>query len=237
MKKNSLIFLSLVATLGLGLVACGPTSEPTTNPDSEPTTQPEPTQPSDTDGPIAPPSYDEDAVWFHFHRPDHEYEGWGLWLWEVSKDESVHYAFDTFYEFNGRDDYGAICAQPLSLWSDLNENKIGLIVRDADWNKDPDGDRFVDLLADFTKDENGIYHVYLVSGDDNIYDSTAGKDADIINSAAFISTKRIVVRVNHVLDWFKFYENDVVFYEKTLTANEKKVAADVNLTEEGTLLQ
>lgn len=230
MKKNKLIFLSLVATMGFGLFGCNPTSEPTTSSPStsEPTTV---VQPGDEY--VTPPSYDEDSVWFHFHRPDHAYEGWGLWLWEVSKDESVHYAFDTFFEFNGRDEYGAICAQPLSLWSDLNENKIGIIVRDAAWAKDPDGDRFIDLYSEFTKDENGIYHVYLVSGDHNIYDSTAGKDSDIINSAAFVSTKRILVRVNHALEWFKFYENDVLFHEKTIPAEEKKLNADVNLEEEG----
>ena len=194
MKTSKLILLSLIATLGIGMAACGPTTseptsepttvDPTTDPTSEPTTTPEPTTP---DGPFAPPSYDEDAVWFHYHRPEHDYDGWGLWLWEVSKDESVHYAFDTVYEFNGRDEYGAICAQPLSLWSDLEANKIGIIVRDGAWNKDPDGDRFIDI-ADYTKDENGIYHIYLVSGDSTIYDSTAGKDADIITSAAFIKT-------------------------------------------------
>lgn len=239
MKTSKLILLSLIATLGIGMAACGPTTseptsepttvDPTTVPTTETTTTPEPTTP---DGPVAPPSYDEDAVWFHYHRPEHDYEEWGLWLWEVSKDESVHYAFDTVFEFNGRDDYGAICAQPLSLWSDLEANKIGIIVRDGAWNKDPDGDRFIDI-ADYTKDENGIYHIYLVSGDYNIYDSTAGKDADIINSAAFVSTKRILVRVNHALEWFKFYENDVLFHEVTVDEETTKKTADVSLQEEG----
>lgn len=227
MKKLALF--TLVATLGIGLVACNPTetSEPTSVPEeSETTTTGKP------EGNYEPPSYDEDAVWFHYHRPEHDYDGWGLWLWEVSKDESVHYAFDTVYEFNGRDDYGAICAQPLSLWSDLTANKIGIIVRDGSWNKDPDGDRFIDL-ADYTKDENGIYHIYLVSGDSTVYDSTAGKDVDLITSAAFINTKRMVVNVNHELKSFKFFANEVEIFSKELEDDVNQKYAAITLTKEG----
>lgn len=229
MKKQFLL-LSLVTVMGIGLAGCNPTSNPT-DPSTEPSV--EPSDPSvDPNEPVTPPSYDEDAVWFHYHRPEHDYDGWGLWLWEVSYDESIHYAFDTVYEFNGRDDYGAICAQPLSLWSNLEENKIGIIVRDGAWNKDPDGDRFIDL-HDYTKDENGIYHIYLVSGDSTIYTSTAGKDVDIINSAAFITTSRIMVKANHVIDSYKFYENDVVIGEGTYAADVKQKTAAISLEGEG----
>ena len=55
MKKNKLIFLSLVATMGFGLFGCNPTSEPTTSSPStsEPTTV---VQPGDEY--VTPPSYD-----------------------------------------------------------------------------------------------------------------------------------------------------------------------------------
>ena len=227
MKKNKFIFLSLVACLGIGMVSCNPTdpSETTSAP-----TETEPTTNSTDD--MTPPSYDEDAVWFHYHRPDGKYDGWGLWLWEVSADESQHYPFDEFFLFNGQDDYGAICAQPISLWNDLTINKIGVIVRDENWNKDPDGDRFI-TLSDFTKDENGIYHIYLVSEDSTIYSDPSAKDIDSFSSAAFISTKRIVVKTNHEISEFKFFENDVLLKEKVIDEKESVKMADINLEEEG----
>ena len=235
MKKNKIFLLSLVTVLGIGLTSCGPTTseptseEPTTVPTTEVTTDPT-TNPSTDD--MTPPTYDEDAIWFHYHRPDGKYKGWGLWLWEVSFDESQHYAFDTYFPFNGQDDYGAICAQPLSLWDDLTTNKIGIIVRDDNWGKDPDGDRFINL-NDFTKDENNIYHIYLVSEDSTIYDTPAAKDVDLVSSAAFISTKRIVVKTNHELESFKFYENDVLLKEKEIDPKDSVKMADINLPEEG----
>ena len=230
--KNKFLLLSLCASLFVGLASCGPTSNP-----SEPTAPTvEPTTPNDGENPnapVTPPSYDGDSIWFHYHRPEHDYEGWGLWLWEVAAD-GTHLPFDVFYEFNGMDDYGAICAQPTSLWSDLSQVEIGLIVRDANWGKDPDNasDRFISI-SKFTKDENNIYHIYLVSGDYGVYESTAGKDTDIILQADFIEPKRIWVEANHELESYKFYENDVVLKEKVYGEKEHKKYADLSLEEEG----
>lgn len=231
--KKKLLLLSLAAFLGIGLVSCGGGSDPTVTPTEDPTEEPTETP---TETPTEQPTEvvplpEEDAVWFHYHRPEGDYEGWGLWLWERDIDGN-HIAFDTFFEFNDFDDYGAICKQPLSLWGNLPENDIALIVRDANWGKDPDGDRFLNL-SDYTPDENNVYHIYLVSGDSTIYDTPAGKDMDIVKSAAFITTSRIVVKVNHILSAYTFYENNVVLKEWTAGPEDEKTTADVNLPEEG----
>ena len=227
--KNKYLLLSLVAFLGLGVTACGPTSSE--DPSVEPSTPV--ADGENPNAPVTPPSYEEDSIWFHYHRPEHDYDDWGLWLWECTPD-GTHYAFDTFFEFNGMDSYGAISAQPISLWSDLSVNSIGLIVRDGAWTKDPDGaaDRFISLSG-FTKDENNIYHIYLVSGDMGVYDSTAGKDADIILESGFTTSKRIWVEANHELESYKFFENDTLLKEKVYPSKESKKYADLTLSEEG----
>lgn len=235
MKKNKLLLFSLMAVTTIGLASCGgePSESTTSNEDSN-TTSTDDSNPgsSITSGPVTPPSYDEDAIWFHYYRPEADYDDWGLWLWEHPTDGSNDIAFDTTFEFNGRDDFGMIAAYPTSLWSDIANNEIGLIVKKGAWvEKDTPNDIFFSL-NDFEKDSNNIYHVYIVSGDATLYKDASAKYVDIVKSASFISTKRMVVTTNNAISSYKFFENETLLKEKIIT-DEKTKMADCNLTEEG----
>ena len=123
----------------------------------------------DLDLPSAP-TYNEDSVSFHYYRKDGTYKNWDMWLWEVGKDGAA-------FAFNAKDDWGVIASYPLSKWVDPVTNSLGFIIREGgdSWSsKDCGGS---DLFLDFSlynKDANGVYNVYLVSGDSNVYVDTAG---------------------------------------------------------------
>ena len=112
------------------------------------------------------PTFQEDALYIHYWRADGTYKNWDLWLWDNSKSGAA-------YAFNGKDDWGVIMAIPLSTFAKLDsDNQLGLIVRkggDTWAEKDLNGsDTYVDL-SKFKKDENGIYHLYLISGEPSVY--------------------------------------------------------------------
>lgn len=224
MKNKKFLFLSLIAVLGI--TACGGQPSSPTEPETPTSSEPTTVNPGD---PVEPPVYDEDTLHIHYHRPDGIYDGWDLWLWEDGGNGAG-------YAFNGFDDYGAIASYPLSTWANIATTDLGVLVRlggDSWTAKDVESDRFVSI-ADFPKDENNIHHIYLVSGDKTIYDNPSGKDADIINSATFVSSKRIVVLVNQEIESYKFYEDDVVLKEKTFDGTEdNKTMADCDLDHAG----
>ena len=91
-----------------------------------------------------------------------------MWLWSADKDGAD-------YEFNGGDSInGAIASYPLSRFGLGEADTLNFIVkkgREGNWlAKDPDGDREIDFSS-LTKDNNDIYHIYLKSGDANVYTS------------------------------------------------------------------
>ena len=63
---------------------------------------------------------DSVKVKIHYHRFDGNYEGWNLWLWGDGKDGAA-------YEFNGTDDFGAVCETTISGLK--GSTQLGFIVR------------------------------------------------------------------------------------------------------------
>ena len=190
--KNLILFLALP----LVLASCG--GNPTTSVD--PTTSEEPSTSEvitsevtsseeytteegtseESTGPVAP----DKGVVIHYKRNDGKYENWNLWLWEVGYDGAR-------YDFNGTDDWGVTFTSDLTIWKDPIENGFGFIVRRSvegnDWDsKDPDGDRFIDFNV-YDKDAEGYYHVYLLTGDSNIYIDEELHQKGLINKAEFIN--------------------------------------------------
>ena len=97
---------------------------------------------------------DSVKVKIHYHRFDGNYEGWNLWLWGDGKDGAA-------YEFNGTDDFGAVCETTISGLK--GSTQLGFIVRYKEWErKDVDMDRFVDI-------SDGTIEIYLAEGDSAIY--------------------------------------------------------------------
>ena len=131
------------------------------------------------------PPVSEPSVSFHYHRNDGDYTNWNLWLWEKNAEGAA-------YEFNGKDDWGAVATYPLSTWKDPVNNTLGFIVRKGEWSaKDVESDRYVDFKK-FEMNDN-VYNIYLRSGDPKIYADTSMTITPEIDSASFYSKKHITV--------------------------------------------
>lgn len=218
MKKKILPIL-MGAFLSLGVVSCNSENKPT----------PTPTPTPSPDEYVTPPSYEEDAIWFHYYREDGIYDGYHMWLWQVNED-GTHTAFNKWFEFNGKDEFGMIGAYPTSLWSDISKEKIGFIIAKNEWEeKDVNEDIYLSM-NDFTKDENGIYHVYFISGDATPYHTKESKNLDVIKSCKFINEKRVAIEANHNIKSYKFYKEDELIKEETLSEPDKIIG--FNLDEE-----
>lgn len=135
------------------------------------------------------PTYDEPSFQIHYLRKDYDYSSWCLWLWggsEVGAD----------YEFNGGDFYnGAIASYPLSRLGLTENDTLNFIVkkgREGNWlGKDVDDDREIDLSS-LNKDSNDVYHIYLKSGDSNVYTSKDYIVPEKINYARFTSSSQVI---------------------------------------------
>lgn len=84
----------------------------------------------------------------HYNRPDGNYEGWDVWLWEYGKD-GAGYAFE--------DTDGEMVATKEVT---PGTTSIGYIVRTASWEKDIEADQFVDI----SEVVSGTVHIYIESG-------------------------------------------------------------------------
>ncbi len=168
------------------------------------------------------PVYDEDSIRFHYWRKDGVYAGWDLWLWEVGHDGGA-------FAFNGKDDWGVIAAYPLSAWNDVPASNLGFIVRKGgdSWSqKDCGGnDLFVDF-SQFEKSNNGIYDIYLISGDSNIYTDTNGTLKAKINYATFATPSRIAAYANLGINSYKLFEDDELIMENDKVGGGKRI--DIN---------
>ena len=105
---------------------------------------------------------------FHYYRSDADYSNYNMWIWENGKEGKD-------YEFNGTDDYGAYITFSWNDWSaNLKNGLINFIVKEAKvWAdnpvKDVEKDRYVTFSSmEFSK-EDGLYHIYLKSGDETVY--------------------------------------------------------------------
>ncbi len=105
---------------------------------------------------------------FHYYRSDADYSSYNMWIWENGKEGND-------YEFNATDDYGAYITFSWNDWSaNLKNGSINFIVKEAKaWAdnpvKDVEKDRYVTFSSmEFSK-EDGLYHIYLKSGDETVY--------------------------------------------------------------------
>lgn len=227
MKKG--LFVTIFSMLMLVVTSCGNPGNSSSQGESEPTSS-ESTSHGEHDvldldlG--AAPTYEEDSVMFHYWRKDGKYAAWDMWLWEVNANGSA-------FSWNGKDDWGVVAAYPLSTWSSaVISNGLGFIVRrggDSWLEKDlSQSDLFVDFAA-FEKDANGIYHLYLKSGDSNIYTDSEGNLKAAILLSAFGSATSVAIKGNTKMQEIKLYKNGELFYENLSVGN---VAYKyINLTE------
>lgn len=105
---------------------------------------------------------------FHYYRSDFDYDNYNMWIWENGKDGAD-------YSFDGTDDYGAYMTFLWSDWStNVESNGINFIVKEAKtWSENPvkdvEADRSVSFKNMVFSTVDGLYHVYLKSGDATVY--------------------------------------------------------------------
>lgn len=173
---------------------------------------------------VNPPSYgNKPSLSIHYQRLSGKYNDWALWLWENGTSVKGKQ-----YEFNGLDSFGAIAAYPLSLWSsNLFNNTLGFIVKgETDWTKDVQSDRFVDFNS-LTPDQNQIYHIYLLSGDANVYTAPDLTVSDAVSIASFINPSRVRIKTNNLLSAYSFKENGIVIQSQTFSSPSSDFYVDL----------
>lgn len=90
-----------------------------------------------TEGERIVPEVTEDAlvIKFYYNRPDGNYENWSLWNWDDVGTSATDTPFTA--DANGKMVVTYIVA--------TNATQVGFIVKDPNWTKDPDGDRYIDV--------------------------------------------------------------------------------------------
>ena len=213
MKKKTLFSLSFFAILGLA--ACGGTTP--VEPDPTPEDPPTPTEPDDPVTPTFPttPTYEEESFQIHYLRPDNKYDGWNLWLWAPGADGKQ-------YDFNGGDaTNGAIASYKRSEFP--NASRIGFIIRKGNWaSKDTDGDRFLEFGL-YPADEKGVHHIYIKSGDVNIYSTSDYKMLDGFGEVGFRTERRFYASCNNPIKKWSLTKDGEEIAGKSFTADFPKV--------------
>ena len=162
----------------------------------------------DVDIPVGnPPELEGEGIYIHYYRQDCTYKNWNLWLWERNGEGAQ-------FDFNGKDDWGVIAAYPLSTWNDVLSNDLGFIIRKGEWEqKDTESDRFIEFSL-YPKDENDIHHVYIKSGDPNIYTDKSGTVIGKIQMATFATMDTVAIRTNLKMLSYKLKVDGQVVYEE-----------------------
>lgn len=102
-------------------------------------------------------------VEIHYLRPDGNYTGWNLWVWEPGRDGQA-------IEFNEVGANGAVARFTLTT----RASEIGFIVRLNDWEqKDTQADRFISVV-------NGRAIAYVKSGDSTVYDNPEYRRPEVV---------------------------------------------------------
>lgn len=133
---------------------------------------------------------DEVKLTIHYNRAAADYNGWNLWIWKNSDNNSQDVSVSTTgIQFTGEDDFGKIATVTLTGMRSFKD--VGIIVRLNDWAaKDTSDDRFIDKF-----DAAGNAEVWLLQNDKNIY----YEKPDIrlkIQNAYFEDLKRVKVELS-----------------------------------------
>ena len=247
--KRLILFLMIFISL-FTLSACNETT--TTPTPTEPTVEVTPT-PIPTPTPTPTPSKGEDSTngggfAIHYIRPDGQYDGWNLWLWVKDGQGAA-------YNFNVAEDETGVTFK--TTWadfgiSDYSKLELGFIVRKGEWEKkDVEEDRFIQF-AKLTPNSEGVYNIYLVSGDAEFYSSPVEVN-DVITYFAFeyvpvVNKLRIKFETNNeysefiiksgntkIVDNTATKETDANVYDRTATSFAYSLKSMPNLDDEVTV--
>ena len=149
------------------------------------------------------------AVCIHYQRPDGKYDNWDLWLWERN-------AVGAGYAFNGTDNFGVYALYSLDNWSGVPENDLGFIIRkggDAWTEKDCGGSDLFIVFSQLTPDEDEHYHIYMKSGDSNMYVDEEGTLNPTISMSVFATETTYSIRTNVPMASYKIFKDDTTIVD------------------------
>lgn len=126
----------------------------------------------------------------HYQRPGGDYNGWNLWIWKNSDNNSLDTPVSqTGVQFTGTDDFGKVVTIKIDGMKSFKD--IGIIVRLNDWAaKDINDDRFI---TEF--DANGNAEVWLVQNEKTIFTKKPTIEMKI-SSASFETLNEVRVELN-----------------------------------------
>ena len=126
----------------------------------------------------------------HYQRPGGDYNGWNLWIWKNSDQNSLDTPISpTGVQFTGTDDFGKVVTVRIEGMKSFKD--VGIIVRLNDWAaKDIDDDRFI---TEF--DANGNAEVWLVQNEKPIF-TKRPSIAMKISNASFETFSEVKVELN-----------------------------------------
>lgn len=136
---------------------------------------------------------DTNILRFHYHRSDDltgnrgSYVSWQIWAWDMTNGgNGAAYTFDTY------DDYGVFVDIPVSsICGDKTPSEIGFLVAiTSTWNKDPDGDRSIEVSY---QELGGIQNIWLKSGSSKIYPAMSNALKSAIKYARLYTQKQVRV--------------------------------------------
>ncbi len=200
MKHNKLILWLLLGLTVLILGACGSSSQGETiqeGPDDipiqlEPAGQVISRYSLDEKDYSALPLEDTKILRLHYRRNDDHandrssYEPWNVWAWDMGNGGN-----GAAYPFTGYDDYGVYADLDLAVISGGKSlSRLGFIVRTDNWSKDPDGDRFVDILP---QTPGGLQEVFVRTMESTVFDTRDNALKSIVSYAMLQSTRAIEV--------------------------------------------
>ena len=138
----------------------------------------------------------------HYQRPGGDYNGWNLWIWKNSDQNSLDTPISpTGVQFTGNDDFGKVVTVKIEGMNSFKD--VGIIVRLNDWAaKDIDDDRFI---TEF--DANGNAEVWLVQNEKPIFTKRPSIEMKI-SSASFETFKEVKVELNKPLKPLPGARND-----------------------------
>ncbi|NDA96160.1 MAG: hypothetical protein EBY03_08590, partial [Actinobacteria bacterium] len=126
----------------------------------------------------------------HYQRPGGDYNGWNLWIWKNSDNNSLDTPVSqTGVQFTGNDDFGKVVTIKIDGMKSFKD--LGIIVRLNDWAaKDINDDRFI---TEF--DANGNAEVWLVQNEKTIFTKKPTIELRIA-SASFEALNEVKVELN-----------------------------------------
>ena len=170
------------------------------------------------------------SLMIHYFRSNSaDYTSWCFWLWNKTADGAG--SDYTLQYQDSTDAHGSVTIVPLSTLGVTASQTVGLIPKDrAGWDgtvKDMDVDRLLNL-SEYTMDSNNYYHVYLVEGDANLYQTEAKYEEEIEKvqhglKAEFTATNRISIETSAPVKYVAVYS--IVDDVKTLIAEENTTSA------------